>query len=85
MVVSYSEGRIRLRFRELRDPRTAALAEEKIRAVEGITHAEVKPLTGSLLIEFDPEILPLKKLIETGKAQLAALGMNITIPGLPPE
>ncbi|QQO08722.1 HMA2 domain-containing protein [Breznakiella homolactica] len=85
MVVSYSEGRIRLRFRELRNPLAAAAAEARIRAVQGVTKVAVKVLTGSILIEFDPEVLPLKKLIELGKKELGVLGLSIDIPGLPQD
>jgi copper chaperone CopZ len=84
VIVSYIPGRIRLRFRDLRDPLIAGTAAARIKAVPGITKVEIKPATGSLLIEFDPGMLPLAKLLETGKEELAKLNIPLNLPDLPP-
>jgi copper chaperone CopZ len=83
MVVSYLPGRIRLRFKELKDPEIAGRAIGQIRCVPGITRVEVKPLTGSILIEFDPKILPPEKFVETGKRELEKLNIKLDLPDKP--
>ena len=80
MVVSYSSGRVRLRFKELKNPRVAELASTRIRAVPGITGVEIKPLTGSLLIEFYPITLPPEKLLAIGKQELEKLDIHLDLP-----
>jgi hypothetical protein len=80
MIVSYCPGRIRLRFKELKDPALAELVSRRIREVPGITLAEIKPLTGSLLVEFDPELLPPAELFAAGKRELAKLNIPLELP-----
>jgi hypothetical protein len=80
MIVSYSPGRIRLRFKELRDPKIAELASKRIGDTPGITRVEIKPLTGSLLIEFDIAVLPPVELMEIGKQELEKLGIHLELP-----
>jgi hypothetical protein len=53
MIVSYSPGRIRLRFKELKDKTLAGLAVQRIKKTPGINRAEINPVTGSVLIEHD--------------------------------
>lgn len=77
MIVSFCPGRVRLRFAELKNPATAAAALARIKGVAGITNAEVNPRTGSLLIEFDTSILPVEKLLATGKTELAKLNIAL--------
>jgi copper chaperone CopZ len=79
MIVSYIHGRIRLRFKELPDPLIVGTAAARIKTVPGITTVEIKPTTGSLLIEFDPDILPPEKLLETGKEELAKLNIPLNL------
>jgi hypothetical protein len=67
MIVSYSLGRIRLRFKELKKRKTAELVSARIGEVPGITRVEVKPITGSLLIEFDTQILSPAEPMARGK------------------
>jgi hypothetical protein len=77
MIVSFCHGRIRLRFKELKDAAAAALAQARIQETPGITGVEINPRTGSLLVEYDPHILPTEILIETGRAELAKLGIEL--------
>jgi copper chaperone CopZ len=70
-------GRVRLRFRELKDAAVAAAAETRIKATAGITSVEVNSKTGSLLIEYDPRLLPTEKLIESGRQELAHFGITL--------
>jgi copper chaperone CopZ len=77
MIVSFCTGRVRLRFKELKDAAAAALVRARIQETAGITNVEINPCTGSILIEYDPQILPPEKLIETGKAELAKCGIKI--------
>jgi hypothetical protein len=80
MIVSYSPGRIRLRFKELKNPKTAELASARIREVPGLTRLEIKPLTGSLLIEFDTAVLPPAELMAMGKRELEKLDIHLEMP-----
>jgi copper chaperone CopZ len=82
MIVSYSPGRIRLRFKELKESKTAELVSDRIGEVPGITRVEVKPITGSLLIEFDTKILPPAELMARGKRELEKLGIHLELPEL---
>ncbi|AEF86469.1 heavy metal translocating P-type ATPase [Treponema primitia ZAS-2] len=83
MIVSYFPGRIRLRFNELKNPVVGEQALARIQAVPGITRVELKPLTGSLLIEFDIKTLPPEKLFETGKRELAKFNITLELPNNP--
>jgi copper chaperone CopZ len=83
MVVSFVPGRIRLRFKELKKSAAAESAKARIGEVPGITRVEVNPVTGSILIEYDTEILPAEKLVETGRQELAKLGVTLDLSGLP--
>jgi hypothetical protein len=79
MIVSFIPGRFRLRLVELKNEALAARALPQILAVPGITRAEIKTLTGSLLVEYDPEIIPTEKLLEMGKAALEREGIRADI------
>ena len=80
MVVSFVPGRIRLRFKELKTPATAEDVKARVAETPGITKVEINPVTGSILVEYDPEILPTEKLIETGRRELAKLGIKPDLP-----
>ena len=71
-VVSAVEGRVRLRHPVLKYAATADMAAAVVAGVEGVTKASVNPVTGSLLIFYDPEILSRDKLMELAE-QAAAL------------
>ncbi|MDR1904873.1 MAG: ATPase P [Treponema sp.] len=83
MIVSYIPGRIRLRFKELRDPLIGNIVSSRIKEIPGITKVEIKPVTGSILIEFDAAVLPPEKLLETGKKELARFNISLDMPDLP--
>ena len=54
-ILSAIPGRARLRIRGLRDNAArAAEAVAAVRALDGVTAAEANPLTGALLVRFDP-------------------------------
>ena len=80
MIVSFVPGRIRLRFKELKESAAAENARTRIRETPGITRVEINPLTGSVLIEYDPAVLPTEKLIENGKQELAKFNIKLELP-----
>ena len=71
-VVSAVEGRVRLRHPALKHAATADMAAAVVAGVEGVTKASVNPVTGSLLIFYEPETLSRDKLMELAE-QAAAL------------
>jgi copper chaperone CopZ len=83
MIVSFIPGRIRLRFKELKNSAVAESAKARIKETPGITRVEVNPVTGSILIEYDLKILPTERLVETGRQELVKLHINPDIAGLP--
>lgn len=80
MIVSFCPGRVRLRFKELKDKAVAALAQARIKETPGITRVAVNAPTGSMLIEYDPRILPAEKLLDLGKRELAKFNIELDIP-----
>ncbi|MDR3171806.1 MAG: ATPase P [Treponema sp.] len=83
MIASFTPGRIRLRFKELKNPSIVEQVRDKIKNIPGITTIEIKPLTGSILIEYDTKTLPTEKLLEMGREELAKVNIEIEIPKLP--
>jgi hypothetical protein len=79
MIVSFCPGRIRLRFQELKNKTAAETANARIRETPGISAVEINTLTGSILIEYDPRILPTEKLLELGRRELAKLTIDFSI------
>ena len=77
MVISFIPGRIRLRFKELKESAAAESVKARIKETPGITRVEINRLTGSILIEYDPIVLPTEKLVESGKQELAKLGIKL--------
>jgi copper chaperone CopZ len=77
MIVSFCPGRIRLRFKELKDKTAAETAGARIRETPGITRAEVNAVTGSVLIEYDTQILSTEKLLEAGRRELAKFNIGL--------
>ena len=80
MLVSFVPGRIRLRFKELKENAAAENAKARIKETPGITRVDINPLTGSILIEYDPAVLPTEKLLESGKQELAKLKIKLDLP-----
>jgi hypothetical protein len=76
MIVSFIPGRVRLRLLELKNPALAAKLLPRIRVVPGVKAAEIKTLTGSLLIQYDPQILSTDQLIELGKDLVQQTGIE---------
>ncbi|MDR1909796.1 MAG: ATPase P [Spirochaetaceae bacterium] len=70
MIVSFVPGRVRLRLALLKNESLAAGVLAEVKAIPGVTGAEVKPLTGSLLIEYDPALLGIEELEALGRAAL---------------
>jgi len=77
VIVSFVPGRIRLRFRELKEIEAAESAKARIKETPGITKVDINRLTGSILIEYDPAVLSTEKLIEKGKQELAMLNIKL--------
>lgn len=80
MIVSYTEGRVRLRFKELQDPATAVAVEQYIKGIDGIEAVEVKTMTGSILIQYNPAVLPTTILLQKGVAALNDHDINLNLP-----
>ena len=79
MVVSFTPGRIRLRFKELKENSAAQNVKTRLGEVPGITRTDINTVTGSILIVYDPTILPTEKLVETGKQELAKHNIKLDI------
>ena len=79
MIVSFCPGRVRFRFEQLKDAATAAAAQARIQETAGITRVAINVRTGSLLIEYDPLLLPTERLIALGKNALAQFGISLEI------
>jgi hypothetical protein len=76
MIVSFVPGRVRLRLPELKNQRLAGELLPKIRAIPGVKAAEIKTLTGSLLIEYDPALISTEGLLERGRALARQAGIT---------
>ena len=61
-IVSFVDGRVRLRHDALKNPGIAAVAEAAAGGIDGVTSARVNPVTGSLLVFYEPEKLSREKL-----------------------
>ena len=85
MIASFVPGRVRLRFEELKNPTAAEGVKERITQTSGVKTVSVNPTTGSILIEYDPAIIPDEKLAETGKEELAKLGIELDMSVLQKE
>jgi len=79
MVVSFTPGRIRLRFKELKGNTAAENVKTRLSEESGITKVEINKVTGSILIEYDQKVLPTEKLVETGKQELAKHNIKLDI------
>jgi copper chaperone CopZ len=71
MIVSFVPGRIRLRFKELKNQTVCNQVYDRIKDIPGIIAVEIKPLTGSILIEYDVKIISTEKLFKMGREELA--------------
>lgn len=66
-VVSFIDGRVRLRHPALKNREQAELATAFISGVDGVTEARANPMTGSLLIFYDAEKLSREKLLDMAR------------------
>lgn len=78
-ITSFVDGRVRLRHPALKEAATAELVTAVVSGVEGIVSVQANPVTGSLLIFYDPEKLSREQLLE-----LAEQGAAF-IPGMAEE
>lgn len=78
-ITSFVDGRVRLRHPALKDAATAELVTAVVSGVDGITAVQANPVTGSLLIFYDPDKLSREQLLE-----LAEQGAAF-IPGMAEE
>ena len=60
MITSFIPGRVRIRHARLKDPETAANIAALISSHPGVDKAVANPVTGGLLIEYDPAELDLE-------------------------
>lgn len=74
MIASFIDGRVRIRRDELKDPATMELVMGFIRARDGIFDLVPNPRTGSLVVTYDPEIIPRESLLEAAAALEKQLG-----------
>ncbi|MBQ8665044.1 MAG: hypothetical protein IJ474_04595 [Mailhella sp.] len=80
-ITSFVDGRVRLRHPALKDAATAELVRSVVGEVAGITSAQVNPVTGSLLIYYDPEMLSREQLLELAEQAAAFLpAVDETVP-----
>ena len=63
-ILSAIPGRARLRIRGLRDDATRSdEVVATVRAIDGVTAAEANPLTGALLVRFDPAQTDVREIV----------------------
>ncbi|MDR2747711.1 MAG: CdiA family toxin C-terminal domain-containing protein [Treponema sp.] len=75
MIVSFTPGRVRLRLAELKNQDMAGKLLPRIKAIAGIKSVEIKTLTGSLLIEYDPAVISTGQLVELGRTLARQAGI----------
>lgn len=62
-IVSFIDGRVRLRHPALKKPDLADMALSVVKSVEGVTDVRVNPVTGSMLLFYDTEKLSREQLL----------------------
>lgn len=72
-ITSFVDGRVRLRHPALKEAATAELVTAVVSGVEGIVSVQANPVTGSLLIFYDPEKLSREQLLELAEQGAAFL------------
>ncbi|MDR2161029.1 MAG: hypothetical protein LBO77_02665 [Desulfovibrio sp.] len=73
MISSFFDGRVRIRSRALSDPATLESVTRLLEAQPGVRRIAANARTGSLLVEYDPQILSREKVqmaMETLSAHL---------------
>lgn len=81
-IVSHFPGRLRVRAEKLRAKGVAAEAAERIGAEPGVSSVTASELTGSLLILYDPALIPLDRLLPAVLAagELAGVAVEVDEP-----
>ena len=79
-ITSFVDGRVRLRHPALREAATAELICSVVSGVDGITAVQANPVTGSLLIYYDPEKLSREQLLELAEQGMAFLPEAFSAP-----
>jgi len=64
MIVSFFDGRIRIRREELKNPETMDVVATLIRSQDGILELVPNHKTGSLVVVYDPEKVPRETLLD---------------------
>ena len=76
-ITSFVDGRVRLRHPALKNKKTSDLIASIVGGVEGISAVQSNPVTGSLLIYYDPEQLSREQLLELAEQGAAFIpGLN---------
>lgn len=58
MIASFVEGRVRLRAEALKEPEKLQMVENAVKSYNGVFNTQANPRTGSLLVEYDPQVIP---------------------------
>lgn len=74
MIASFFDGRVRLQRDELKDPATMELVMGLIRSRDGVRDLVPNSRTGSLVVTYDPEIVPREALLEAAATLEKQLG-----------
>ena len=72
-ITSFIDGRVRLRHPALKQREIADMAAASLGAVDGVTEVKVNPVTGSLQLFYDPEVLSREKLLKLAEQGTAVL------------
>ncbi|MDR3088671.1 MAG: hypothetical protein LBU39_02505 [Desulfobulbaceae bacterium] len=67
MISSFFSGRVRVRHEALKNRETLRMVLDILAKRDGITRAEPNPVTGSLLVIYDPAVISRAELTETAK------------------
>ena len=73
MITSFFDGRVRIRAHALRNPEKMALVENTIKAQDGVFSTVANLRTGSLLVEYDPQVISREMLDMAAQALQAQL------------
>ncbi len=79
MISSYIEGRVRIRADGLKNPEKLAMLESIVKQQNGVRKTVANPLTGSLLVEYDPKLVTGEMLAQA----FELLRAELTRPVLP--
>ena len=63
-ITSFIDGRIRVRHKKLRDPNIGIKVKSFLQNTTGVKRIEINAVTGSLLMEYDPEVLRRQDLLQ---------------------